>query len=333
MAKRILAGAVLAIGLFASAAQAAETFAFGLWGDMPYAKAGDVPKMGALIDSINAAKIDFSIYDGDIKDGSSKCTDDVYTDALAMFDKLQKPVFYIPGDNEWTDCHRLNNGGYDNLERLAHLRRVMFPTLTSLGQTTLPAVHQGKPGEKFVENIRFVHKSVVFVGLNIPGSNNNKVLDDKDCTNKSARTPAQCAADNAEYLERDAANVRWLQQSFASARSRKAAGLVVVFQADPGFDLPETEEIDESKDPAFSGYRNFLDKLVAETENFDGQVLLVHGDTHFFKVDKPLYSPTKVLPNLTRVQTFGSPLIHWVRVGVDPKTPHVFNVNPVMVKP
>ena len=96
--------------------------------------------------------------------------------------------------------------------------------------------------------------------------------------------------------------------------------------------MPETEDIDESKAASVSGYRNFINAVVAQTEQFAGQVLLVHGDMHFFKVDKPLYSPTKVLPNLTRVQTFGSPLIHWVRVTVDAKDPNVFAVHPVMVK-
>jgi hypothetical protein len=41
----------------------------------------------------------------------------------------------------------------------------------------------------------------MFVTLNVPGSNNNKVLNEKDCTNKSARNADQCAADNAEYAE------------------------------------------------------------------------------------------------------------------------------------
>ena len=326
-----IALAFVAVVALAPAASA-QGFTFGLWGDMPYAKAGDGPKIKAILDSINASSIDFSIYDGDIKDGSSRCTDDVYVDALAMFAQLKKPVFYIPGDNEWTDCHRLNNGGYDNLERLAHLRKAMFPTGDSLGQATMPAERQGKLGEKFVENFRAAHKGIVFVGLNIPGSNNNKILDDKDCTNKSARTRAQCDADNAEHLERDAANVAWLQQSFKVAKDQRAPGIVVVFQADPGFDLPETEEIDESKDPGFGGYRNFMDKLTAETENFPGQVLMVHGDTHFFKVDKPLYSPTRLLANFTRLQTFGSPIIHWVRVTVEPGTEHVFTIHPVIVK-
>lgn len=311
----------------------AQTFSFGLWGDMPYKKAGDDAKLPAVLSSINQSDIAFSIYDGDIKDGSSKCTDDIYEQALLMFGQMKKPVVYVPGDNEWTDCHRLNNGGYDGLERLAHLRKIMFPRASSLGKRQMALLHQGQPGEKFYENTRFSRGGVVFVGLNMPGSNNNKILDEKDCTHKSARTLAQCEASNAEYLERDAANVQWLQQAFQAAKDQKAVGIVLVTQADPGFDLPETENVDESQAPSVSGYRNFIDKVVSETEQFRGQVLYVHGDTHFFKLDKPLYSPTRVLPNLTRLQTFGSPVLHWVRVTVNVRDPNVFTVRPVMVKP
>ena len=329
MTSRFIAGALLA---FSMGCAQAQTFSFGLWGDMPYQKAGDDPKIPALIKSINQSDIAFSIYDGDLKDGSSKCTDSVFSAALDMFGQLKKPAVYVPGDNEWTDCHRLNNGGYDTQERLTYLRQTMFAKSGSLGQRRMPLVHQGAIGEKFVENTRFSRQGIVFATFNMPGSNNNKILDDKDCSNKSARTAAQCEAANAEYLDRDAANVRWLQQAFSTAKAQKARGLVLVFQADPGFDLPETEDEDESKLPRYSGYRNFIDSVVAETEQFAGQVLLVHGDTHFFKVDKPLYSPTKLLPNLTRLQTFGSPLIHWVRVTVEPKNPNVFSVQPMIVR-
>jgi hypothetical protein len=256
----------------------------------------------------------------------------VYADALKMFGTMVKPVVYVPGDNEWTDCHRTNNGGYDGLERLSYVRKVMFPTLNSLGQSTMALEHQGKLGEKFVENIRFAHGGVVFVGINQPGSNNNLIMTEKECKNKSARDNAQCDASNAEYLERDSANVAWMQASFAAAKAQNAVGVVVVTQGDPGFDWPETEEVDESKDPAFSGFRHFMSKLVEQTEQYAGQVLFVHGDTHFFKLDKPLYSPTKLLPNFTRLQTFGSPSLHWVRVVVDPASANVFSVHPVIVK-
>lgn len=339
MLLRSVGSALLALGLVACAAPGApidasarQRFSFGLWGDMPYRKAGDDSKLPAVLRSINQSDIAFSLYDGDIKDGSSKCSDDIYSDALKMFGAMTQPVIYIPGDNEWTDCHRLNNGGHDSLERLAHLRRVMFPSLSSLGQNTLALEHQGRLGEKFVENTRFSRGGVVFVGIHMPGSNNNLVLNAKDCGNKSARSAAQCEAANAEYRERDAANVDWLAASFAQARAQQARGLVLVVQGDPGFDLPETEEIDESAAPGVSGYRNFMRQLVAQTEAFNGQVLFVHGDTHFFKLDKPLYSPDKLLPNLTRLQTFGSPSLHWVKVTVDPAAEQLFQVQPVIVR-
>jgi hypothetical protein len=324
--------AVGAIALCSWASAQAQDFTFGLWGDMPYVKNGDTPKMQAVLDSINASDIKFSLYDGDIKDGSSQCTDDIYSSAITMFNSLKKPVVYIPGDNEWTDCHRTNNGGYNNLERLDYIRKTMFTTTQSFGQEKLKLTTQGAVGQKFVENSRFDHGSIIFVGLNVPGSNNNLVLDDKDCKNKSARNSADCEAGNAEYIERDAANIDWLKSSFSAAKASAAKGIVIAFQADPGFDLPETEDQDESKEAKFKGYRKFMDTVVAETEKFAGQVLLVHGDTHFFKVDMPLYSPTKLLPNLTRVQTFGSPSMHWVHVTVDSKRPELFTVRPVMVK-
>ena len=323
---------VLFGALGAQAQTTPKSFSFGLWGDMPYKKAGDDAKLPAVLQSINRSDIAFSIYDGDIKDGSSKCTDDVYADALKMFATLVKPVVYVPGDNEWTDCHRINNGGYDGIERLNYLRKVMYPSLNSLGQNTLALEHQGKLGERYVENTRFVHGGVVFVGINQPGSNNNLIMSEKECKNKSARDNAQCDASNAEYLERDSANVAWMQASFAAAKAQNAAGIVVVTQGDPGFDWPETEDVDESKDPAVSGYRHFMSKLVEQTEQYVGQVLFVHGDTHFFKLDKPMYSPTKLLPNFTRLQTFGSPSLHWVRVVVEPASANVFTVHPVIVK-
>ena len=313
-------------------ASSSQVYSFGLWGDMPYAKAGDQPLLPAVLKSINQSDIAFSIYDGDIKDGSSKCSDDIYTDALKMFGSMVKPVVYVPGDNEWTDCHRLNNGGYDNLERLNHLRKVMFPSLNSLGQKQMPLEHQGALGQKYVENVIFSHGAVVFSGLNVPGSNNNLVLNPKECSNKSARDAKQCDADNAEFIERDEANEKWLTRTFQTAKNQSAKGVVLVIQADPGFDLPETEDVDESKAIGVSGYKNFIAQVIKHTEKFPGQVLLVHGDTHFFKIDKPLYSPTKLLANLTRVQTFGSPSLHWVKVTVDANSPNVFQIQPVIVR-
>lgn len=97
----MLAGALLAVGL---AAAHAQNFSFGLWGDMPCQRNDDDPKIPSLNRSVNQSDIAFSLYNGDIKDG-----------------ELNEPVVSVPGDNEGTDCHRLNNGGYDALERLTCL--------------------------------------------------------------------------------------------------------------------------------------------------------------------------------------------------------------------
>lgn len=306
-------------------------FSFALWGDMPYAKNGDDPKIPALIADINASKVKFSIFDGDIKDGSSVCSDDQYTSAIERFNSFRAPLVYVPGDNEWTDCHRTNNGGYNNLERLAYVRATMFDTPWSFGQRPMKLEHQGTLGGLYAENTRWSYGKVVFVGLNIPGSNNNKVNSDAVCVNKSQRSLQDCADDNAEYLARDAANIEFLKESFQKAKDRHAAGVMVVIQADPSFDLPETEDVDERTQPGHDGYDNFLTTLSDETRNFDGQVVLVHGDTHFYKVDKPLVDQANLIRNFTRVETFGSPNVHWIKVDVDPTNPNVFSFEPMLV--
>jgi len=329
----VILGCLVGCATGSNSIQQSESFSFGLWGDMPYKKNGDDRRLPDVLRSINQSDIAFSIFDGDIKDGSSKCTDDVYTDALAVFSKMEKPVVYVPGDNEWTDCHRLNNGGYDALERLSHLRKVMFPTPHVLGKQSMQVTRQGaSAGAPYVENVRFSHGPIVFVGLNVPGSNNNLIVSSKDCKQKSARSATQCDASNAEFLARDEANIVWLTQTFEMAKNQRSLGVVVVIQGDPGFDLPETEDVDESQQIEFSGYRNFMNHLAQLSSNFNGQVLFVHGDTHFFKIDKPLYSPSRLLTNFTRVQTFGSPHLHWVKVRVNPGSAHLFEIEPVIVK-
>ena len=127
----------------------AERFTFGLWGDMPYAKNGDGPKIPALIADMNADRnLAFTAFDGDTKDGSSPCTDDQYTAAVDRFNRFEAPTVYVPGDNEWTDCHRLNNGGYNNLERLDHVRKVMFAGRSSFGLHTMPLCTRASRGRR-----------------------------------------------------------------------------------------------------------------------------------------------------------------------------------------
>jgi len=340
----------------------AAAFTFALWSDMPYVKNGDLiastvaaPALDGIIDgttsierltkSINAAKVSFTIFGGDTKDGSSLCIDKtIKDDATTMFNSLAIPTVYVPGDNEWTDCHRTNNGSYNNLERLKFLRENMFQSSKSFGgnaKTQLTLTRQGTPGGEYSENSRWTKGNVVFVTLNVPGSNNNKVNAGECINPKSVRTQVECDADNAEYIARDAKNIEFMKESFQAAKDGAAAGVMIVIQADPVFDLPETETVDEratvvSTLAAHDGYDAFLAALIAETKEFKGQVVLVHGDNHFFRVDKPLMQQTMkkadMVKNLTRVENFGSGSVHWIKVTVTPTNSNVFTFEPMIVK-
>lgn len=318
-----------------------------LWGDMFYFDSAiKDSKIEQTIHSMNEHELDFTIFAGDTKNGSSECTDQaIGADVVNIFNRLDAPTLYSLGDNEWTDCHRANNGAYDPLERLNFLRGVFFNKNTTQGNDPIRVERQGVPGQAFSENSRFFMNKVEFVALHIPGSNNNLVATKKQCTKKTGRpgrvwdggAKEECAAASAEYKARNAQNIAWLKESFAKARAKESAGVLIAIQADIFFPF---ELSDGGYQDAFlpsldanNGYSDFFHTLVDETHNFDGQVLLVHGDSHYYKVDKPMFEDTgRLTANFTRVQVFGSKDNDWVELTVDPETENVFTLAPVVLK-
>jgi len=190
-----LVAAAMLIGVAATSAGATTGNAVGLGVGLPFggspqastiAVIGDIPygttklaQFPANIAQINADP-DASLvaHVGDIKNGSSLCTDDYFTTIRSDFDQFQKPLVYTPGDNEWTDCHQANNGGYLPTARLAKLRADFFPVPGQtlglhprwvLTQSLEPQNHA------YVENTMWAQSGVVFAALNLPGSNNDLV--------------------------------------------------------------------------------------------------------------------------------------------------------------
>ena len=311
-----------------------------LWGDQFYADDAQekAAKAKQTIDSMNAHHLDFTLYAGDTKNGHSQCTDSaIGQDVLDRFERLKAPTLYSVGDNEWTDCHRTSNGSYDPLERLSYLRKVFFSKEVSQGRHPLKVMRQGQLGEEFSENSRFVRSNVEFVALHIPGSNNNLVATDGQCTKKSNRGPSDCAAASAEYRARNAADIAWLEDAFAEAKANHYAGVAIVIQADIYFpfelsDGGYAEQFLPQLD-ASNGYSDFFRTLVRETQSYDGQVVLIHGDSHYFKLDKAMYNPDgRLTPNFTRVEVFGEEDNSWVEMTVDPRTETVFSFEPVVLQ-
>jgi hypothetical protein len=297
-------------------------------------KAGNIEQ---TIKSMNSHHLDFTIFAGDTKNGHSLCTDSaIGQDVVDIFNSLNAPTLYTLGDNEWTDCHRTNNGSYDPLERLGYLRGVFFNKAKIQGLDPIPVKRQGTLGEAYSENSRFVKNDVEFVALHIPGSNNNLVATDSQCFKKSDRTQADCDAATAEYQARNVQNIAWLKEAFAKARENNYAGILIAIQADVFFPFELSDggyqddflpQLDEN-----NGYSDFFHTLIEETHTYAGKVLLVHGDSHYFKVDKPMFNDDGTLTgNFTRVEVFGSADNSWVEMTVDPTSKNVFDFKPVVL--
>ena len=124
------------LALLAGFAQlaSAQPISFGLIGDMPYSH-WERQQLPDLIADMDREDLAFIVHDGDIKSGGSVCSDAVLRDILKVFQASRTPLVYVPGDNEWNDCHRASNGSYDPVERLQKLRALFFAGDTALALT------------------------------------------------------------------------------------------------------------------------------------------------------------------------------------------------------
>lgn len=279
----------LALCWVAAMHAAAANFTFAALGDAPY-HADEEARFVELMAELNREPLAFAIHVGDFKSGSSACTEEIYRQRHDWFELSRHPFILVPGDNDWTDCWRALGAAHDPLERLAALRKRFFASPESLGHRRIGLDRQSDAGPRYPEHARWSHERVLFVTLNMPGGDNNR-----------ARMPEESA-------DRTRAAVLWLRDAFRLARERKAPGLVVAMQANPW-----------SRNGGFrSAYTTLMSELAVETLRYDGEVLLIHGDTHRYRYDQPLIRSEAggVVPNFTRLEVYGSPVVDWVRVRI-----------------
>lgn len=293
----LAAAALVLAGGCASAPAPPGAFSFAVVGDLPY-NAREEALYERLLAQVDAEDLAFAVHVGDFKGAGVPCSDALFERRRAQLDAARHPFFFTPGDNEWVDCRRPENGGADALERLARLRQVFFPRPESLGQRRLPARSQsaclappvdGCGCGAHPENLAWSVATTAFVTLNVAGSENNRGFD---------------RANDEEARCRDAANGRWLEAAVEAAAQAQASELVVIVQANPWWSLHR-------------GHEAFVAQLAAAARRLQRPVLLVHGDTHTYRVDHPL-------PGVTRLETYGSPFVGWVKVTVAPGDPVPF---------
>jgi hypothetical protein len=209
---------------------------FAVLGDAPYSD-DEVERLERLIDEMNTQPLAFVVHVGDIGSSRLACGDDWILARKKQFSRVRHPFILVPGDNEWSDCK-------DPVARLQRWRELFCGT-------SLKVEVQKGP---FCEHLRWQADGLVFVTLNVPGSNNN------------VRHP--------EHAPRMQAVLAWLDE--AAALAQGARGLVVLMQANPFVTLPRD---------GFSGLRKRLEQLA---EKSPGKITLIHGDTHLHRDDEPL---------------------------------------------
>lgn len=291
-------GWVLALGVMLALPVRALDFGFALFGDTPYTEA-ERARLPGMIAAMARQGNEFAVHVGDIKDGISPCSDELYRDRLRLFESSGIPLVYLPGDNEWTDCHRALAGRHDPLERLEFIRRLFFSDGQTLGRRRFDVERQpdvDKAFGEYRENQRWARGRILFVGINVPGSDNG--------FGEGVR-PA------AEFVARAPANRAWLESSFALARRDGYRVVFLMMQADPDFGAFDAQRQN-------LGYGEFLHILSAQTRAFPGRVVLVHGDSHVQRIDHPLREPRthRAVGKFLRVETHGSPRNGWTRVTV-----------------
>ncbi len=344
-----------------------QSVTVAVFGDWPYSS--DLKKNAAnLYNSVNNdPDVSLVIHVGDIHFGSMPCTGaglsplpagppaavPTYNqDIFNIFQKFNAPFVYTPGDNEWTDCHKTKEGasGYP-LNELAAVRQLFFPAPGyTIGGVQKQVTSQARefdtdtPADaQFVENVMWTQaNNIVFVTLNLPGSNNDGLPWSGGTGSPFLNEPARLQ----EVTQRNAANLRWLNRAFKLANNKKAAAVVIAVQADmwdPAALVPGGDGL--------NGYDGFVQALANQTVAFGRPVLLLNGDSHVYQEDRPLdptdrtgctdttttagctggvvLAPihgTQAVPNLTRITVQGSTNTpnEWLKLKIDPSSSIVF---------
>lgn len=303
LAARIaVAGLVLAAASCATAPkeqkQSEDAFSFVVIGDTPYSKYDAVFLEEKAVPAIKAGGFPFIVHVGDTKSGGAPCTDETDADQASLIAALAPaPVFYTPGDNEWTDCDRFKDPAtakpMSELSRLSKLRDRFFT-----GAVAAPKAMQARRQAALPENETWVYDGVRFVTLHVVGTNNGRdsVMGDP------------LAAAEKEVEARDGADLAWLGQAVRQAEKEKARALVIAMQADmtavsqAAFGKACTDVVASGDHPcdAFVALRAAVQKAARD---FGGPVLLIHGDTAPFTLGQSFAG--EGAPNLWRLNAAG----------------------------
>ena len=177
----------------------------------------------------------------------------------------------------------------------------------------MPVTSQAKDAgfSEFPENVRWTRGGFVFATLHVVGS-----------FDATAQFPGRDHRHDEEVARRSEAALAWVNAVFEEARAIEAPVIVLAAHANVRLESGGGD-----------GYGPLVAALRDHVAAFPGDVLFIHGDTHTFRMDQPLTDGKgRGLANFTRLETWGSPDIGWVRVVLDTVKGEVVEVEPRLMR-
>lgn len=288
--------------------QEAKRFSFCAIGDMPYT-VSEISLLRQTLKQAQLAGCRFVTHAGDIKSSFESCEENALRERFELLHDSPLPLFFVPGDNEWTDCSRSLWGKVNPEIALRLVRQQVAARPESLGIKKLPLERQTRLGSgdssKLPENIRWQEEQCAFVGINLSGSFNGHDVE---------------GVDPQLIEQRQQAVFAWLRESLAWAVSMNVHSLVILCHANPNLEGgPKNPDWPAKVRRAYQSFKDVLFEIYVQ---FGKPVLLIHGDSHKFQFDRPW---VRQAPNLQRLEVFGSPFVsRWAKVTV---TPPAMNSN------
>jgi hypothetical protein len=295
----------------------APAYAIAVIGNIPFGEQ-QLSAFSENVEQINGDRdVQLVAHIGNVKDNNTKCAVNYYEAVRRDFDKVEDPLFFTPGENDWSTCHRPANGRYDPIDRLTELRKIFFPSPTrSLGQNRVDVASYAADG--FPENRRFTSESMVFGTLHLVGADNGAT----PWAGRSEATNRQ----RAEIRVRTQSAVKVVQDLFAAASERRGSTVVLLTQGNMFKAASGSVAQSDSQ-----GYGPVVRAIAELSAQFAGEVYLINGDTRDFEVDRPLaagspwlkrYAVERPLTNFTRLSLGGLQGTNsYLKLSRDPSDP------------
>ncbi len=282
----------------------AEGFTFSAISDIPYGHEQNDLLESTIIPALLKSESPFLIHMGDIKGGGVACSDELmkarYEQIMRMHPKY---VFFTPGDNDWTDCDReQTDGPVSELMSLDKLRRLFYSKTPSY-----PNTWQVKQQALYPENKHWIYKNVSFATIHLVGTNNGRAQIDKDNEEFAL----------SQVKARDEANEIWIKSLFEQAEDQKTEAIVIATQADVSR-FKYSEKCNSKTPVKCDGFAHFKKHLRNAASNYQKPVLLLHGDTSPYCMDKQFGGENAT--NLWRFNSAGDyKVLDAVKITVHPK--------------